>query len=425
MREVHACRACLSDDLDMVLSIGTQSLSAFVLPNQVPRRGPLELLLCHNCGLVQLGHIYPGDWLYTWYGYRSGTNGMMVTALGSLADSVASLAPLEHGDSVLDIGSNDGTLLRHFTVPKLRRIGFDPAKNLGPIAKEGLDLFVNDYFTAEAMAPYVEQHGHMKAVTAAAVFYLLEEPVKFLEDVRTVLDPDGLLVIQMNYLPTMLARNGYDNIVHEHQTYYSLSSLIDTLRRGGFHALDVSTNEVNGGSFRVWCAPTGSTRTIPGGAERLGAMLAREAGMNLESKATYGAFGKRLRRLRDDLRSVIEHVVSQGKRVYVYGASTRGLAIMEYCQLDHDLITGAAERNTDKWGRSYGSTNIPCVSEEDARVMADYFLVLPHHFLPNFVEREADWLKRGGIFIVPLPELRLVGSGGAVIEHAKERAAVD
>lgn len=425
MKEHERCRACQSNDLETVLSLGEQSMSAFLLPGETARYGPLELNLCRACSLVQMRHAYPEDWFFTWYGYRSGTNPMMVESIAELADAVTDTVPLVSGDTVLDIGSNDGTLLRQFKVPGLKRIGFDPVKNLGPVAREGLDLFVNNYFTAEPIRAWVHEHGHVRAVTALAMFYELESPLRFLRDVREILDPDGgMLVIQMNYLPAMLERNGYDNIVHEHQTYYSLRSLIPALADGGFLAVDVSENNVNGGSFRIWCVSRSSQRGIGGGTGRMAAMLQREDAMRLSDPETYHAFGRRLRQLRAELREVIELAVAEKKKIYVYGASTRGLSIMEYTGLDSRLIAGAAERNPDKWGRAYGGTGILCVPEEEARAKADYFLVLPHHFLHEFVRREAEWLANGGEFIVPLPSVRLVGAGGSEWKPAAPKTAL-
>jgi hypothetical protein len=259
--------------------------------------------------------------------------------------------------------------------------------------------------------PFVAEHGPFKAVTAIAMFYDLDDPVRFLEDVKSVLAPNGLIVIQMNYLVTMLERNGYDNILHEHLTYFSLNSLVPALRRAGLEVIDVSTNEVNGGSFRVYCAPRG-TRTVPGGADRIERLAARESRFELVNRDTYAEFAGRVRQIRKETREVVNKALKAKKTIYAYGASTRGLVILEYCGLDGEMIAGAAERNPEKWGRTYAGTGIRCVSEDEAREKADYFLILPHHFLPEFVVREAEWLARGGRFIVPLPAVRVVGPEG-------------
>jgi SAM-dependent methyltransferase len=415
IKERKTCRSC-GEPIEGVLSLGRQSLSSFVLPGETVRYAPLDLGMCEECGLVQLMHTCPGEWLYDWYGYRSGTNRSMVKSLGELARAAAALAGLAPGDSVCDIGSNDGTFLR-LLQEGVRKVGFDPAKNLGSRAAEGLDLWVNDYFSASGIESSAPGFAPFKLVTATAMFYDLDDPLAFVRDVRRVLRPDGLFVVQMNYLGTMVERNGYDNIVHEHLTYYSLSSFLHVLAEGGFDAVDVETNDVNGGSFRVYARQSEYEGDEPaGGGRRIEMMLAAEAGQGLTERATFSAFANRVRRTRDELRAVVDAAAKAGKKIYVYGASTRGLVVMEYCGIDSRVVAGAAERNPDKWGRLFAGTGIPCVPEEEARAKADCFIVLPHHFLAEFVEREAEWLAHGGKFIVPLPEVRIIGAGGVEVE---------
>lgn len=410
MRKQARCRGCKSERLQLVFTLGEQSLTGFLLKDEHPRWGTLDMMLCENCNLAQLGHTYPGDWFYDWYGYRSGTNPMMVKSLAELAHGVES--HLRLGDTVLDLGSNDGTFLRLISTPGIRRVGIDPVKNLGPSSREGLHLFVNDYFSASLLREHVSMYGPVQVVTAIAMFYELEDPVAFLRDVESILVPNGVLVIQMNYLPMMLDANGYDNIVHEHQTYFSLSTLLPVLDRAGFRALEVSTNSVNGGSFRVWATKIGSTVQIPSGDKTIRDMLSRERDMRLADVHTYEGFHRRINDERRALRAIVDQVHNDGGRIYVYGASTRGLAIMEFTGLDHELIEGAAERNRDKYGRTYGATGIKCVPEDEAREKANYFLILPHHFLAEFLERERAWMDRGGRFIVPLPRARVLAAGG-------------
>jgi len=249
------------------------------------------------------------------------------------------------------------------------------------------------------------------------MFYELEDPVGFLRDVVSVLDDDGLVVIQMNYLKTQLETNGYDNIVHEHQTYFSLLSLLPVLARSGLRALDVEINDVNGGSFRVWACKNAARRTIAGGSERIMDMVDVENAARIKTDAPLVSFYQRICGERDRLRLLIDRINEEGSAIYVYGASTRGLAIMEFTGIDADDIVGAAERNPDKIGRMYAGTGIPCVPEDEARNGADFMLVLPHHFLADFVQRESEWLANGGLFIVPLPEVRLVGAHGVVVSQ--------
>lgn len=406
--EVTACRSCGSDDLTPILSLGEQTISCFPKPGEPVHRAPLDLLRCQKCTLVQLRHSCPGNWLYDWYGYRSGINPMMVEALRDVTQTIEATVALAAGDIVADIGSNDGTLLRLYSVSGLLRVGFEPARNLGADGGAGLSLFVNDYFSAHAFELFMEAHGQAKVVTAISMFYDLDDPISFLREVRSILQDDGLLVIQQNYLLAMLQSGGFDNVCVEHVAYYSLMSLFPALEAAGFRLIDATTNPVNGGSFRVICVPRGCPRTVPGGRERIAEMYDREVEARLDKFETYQAFRIGAELVRGQLCHLVETAVSKGDKVYVYGASTRGLTLLQFCGLDSRLIAGAAERNPEKWGRMYADTGIPCVPEAEARDKADYFLILPWIFLDEFIRREESFLRRGGKFIVPLPNVSII-----------------
>jgi SAM-dependent methyltransferase len=405
---ITACRSCGSDDLMQILSLGEQTISCFPAPGEPVHRAPIDLMFCQSCTLLQLGHCCPSDWFYRWYGYRSGINPMMVEALSDIVTEIQHRVPLVAGDVVVDIGSNDGSFLRLFQAPGIHRVGFDPALNLALEGGEGLSLFINDYFSAQGIQPFLDASGKAKVVTAIAMFYDLHEPRTFLEDVRAVLDPSGLFVLQMNYLVPMLEVTGYDNLCHEHVAHYSLLSLRPLIEATGFRILDVATNSVNGGSFRLYCTRSDGPEPTEAGLARIADMELSERCLRLTDIDTYRQFGKRVEQARIALSDVVRREKSQGKRIYVYGASTRGLVIMQACGLDSSLIDGAAERNPEKWGRMYAGTGIKCVPEDEAREQADYFLILPWIFLDEFVRREEAFLRRGGKFIVPLPTVSII-----------------
>lgn len=395
-----SCRSC-EGDLVYLLSLGKQYLTAFPANGkEALRRAPLELVICSDCKLVQLRHTCPGEWLYSWYGYRSGINASMRAALQDVVDNIERRVDLKWGDIALDIGSNDGTLLRSYK-SKVLRAGFEPAVNLREEGAKGIEYFVPDYFR---YMPY--RVPKAKVITAIAMFYDLDDPNGFLRDVAKSLRRDGLFVIQMNYLPTMLQGNVYDNISHEHVTYYSLSTLLPLLERSGFSAIHMETNDVNGGSMRVYCML--SQRPYRPVAIRK--ILEEEESMGLAKISTYECFSEKVIQSGKALSAFVRDRRDEGERIYVYGASTRGLVVMQHSGLDSKLIAGAAERNPEKWGRSYAHTGIVCVPEEEARQKADYFLILPWQFLEEFKVREKAFLERGGKFIVPLPELQIVES---------------
>lgn len=413
VKTITQCRVCGSHELVSVISLGNLYVSDFVTDRTVctEERYPLELVLCDSgqggCGLLQLRHTINPARMYNFYYYHSGANAMMRKALMDIARQAEKRAPLKRGDLVLDIGCNDGTLLRSYRKRGLKLVGFDPAKNLMPEARIGTTKIVNDYFSYET---FEENFSGQKAkvITSIAMFYDLDEPNLFVSDIARCLHPEGLWILQMSYLPLMLEQNAFDNICHEHLEYYSLASLQNLLKRHHLRVVDVETNDVNGGSFRVTIQHEGRRRTSRGAA-RVRAMERREKYLRLTNKETYFQFASRIHAIRDEIYRFIKRETEKGKVIYVYGASTKGNTLLQYFNLDYRLIRGAAERNPDKFGKRTVGTLIPIVSEEDARsAKPDYFLVLPWHFLENFLKQEKDYLKSSGHFIVPLPKMRII-----------------
>lgn len=379
------------------------------------QRAPLELVLCNaesgGCGLLQLRHTVDQDHMYRNYWYRSGVNQTMRDALTDIAHSAEKLVPLKADDIVIDTGSNDNTLLLAYDVPNLRKVGFEPATNLMPYAQHADIQVINDYFSAfEFQKHYPDEQA--KIITSIAMFYDVEDPNQFMVDVKDTLAKDGLWIIQMMYLPTMLEENIFDNICHEHLEYYSLLSLETLLSRRNLKIIDVELNDVNGGSYRTYITHADNTSLKPfkGAQERIEKLRNHEKKLRLDTTAPYEAFARRVGEIRQQVVDFITTEKENGKSIYVYGASTKGNTLLQYFGLDNSIITAAAERNPDKWGKRTVGTKIPIISEDEARAAnPDYFLVLPWHFLKEFRHREAKFLKSGGKFIVPLPKFQVIG----------------
>jgi NDP-4-keto-2,6-dideoxyhexose 3-C-methyltransferase len=400
------CRSCESGSLQSVLDLGNLYVSNFADVPDSSRwpRVPLDLLLCSDCGLAQLRHTTPGEWLYTHCWYKSGISATMCAALTDISRKAAHFAGLHAGDSVLDIGCNDGTLLRSYTEDGIRRVGFEPAENLACEAAAGTDRIVPDFFSARPVAG--EQ---FRVVTSIAMFYDLEDPNAFVADVASILLEEGVWVIEMHYLPAVLERNAFDAICHEHLEYYSLSSLEPLLARHGLLVADVETNEVNGGSFRVYVVHRNSpAASVTVRRERVNAMRALEKSAGLLRPGTYQEFGARAQQIGNKLQEWLRNERRQGREISAYGASTKGNTLLQAFGIDHTMIRSAAERNPEKWGKYTVGTWIPIVSEAEARAHADSFLVLPWHFMDEIQVRERDFLARGGKLIVPLPEPRVI-----------------
>lgn len=401
---IKDCRVCHSRRLTKVLSLGNQYVSDFVTSTGHYPRVPLELVRCSNCGLVQLRHTFPRGSLYRHYWYKSGISRTMREALADIVSNACEIARPSAGDMVLDIGCNDGTLLRSYSTLGLYLVGFEPAINLIEEARVGTDWVFNDFFSYEAFRSKV---GDKKAkiITSVAMFYDLEDPNSFVADIAKCLGPQGIWVVQQNYLATMLEHNGFDNIGHEHLEYYSLGSLRKLVEGHGLEVFDVLTSDVNGGSFRTYICHKGKYRIR----DSVGELEKYESKLALDGAAAYRKFAENIEAIRSELRRFVTEQVRSRKTVYVYGASTRGNTILQYCGLDHRLIKKAADANPEKWGRKTVGTLIPIVSKEEARKdRPDYFLILPVHFLGEIIRDEKAYLEAGGKFIVPLPNFRVI-----------------
>lgn len=414
------CRICGCAHLAPVLSLGDQRIAgAFADPKgaqPVDRAIPLELVRCdmtreeEACGLIQTKHTVPGSILYSSYWYRSGVNRTMTDNLHGIARGVEGIVPLEAGSLVVDIGCNDGTLLDGYDKAKgLRYLGFDPSDVARYAIEKGYDV-VNDFYSAKALRQ--RRPGQKaKAITSIAMFYDLEHPRAFVADVAEALAEGGIWVIELHYLPMMLEANAFDAIVHEHLEYYSLAVIERLVGEEGLEVVSAEINDMNGGSIRLFIGHSGQHERTPAQQERLMELRVKEFEMALDSPEPYEAFRLGSERVRDELLALCEKLHGEGKKIHVYGASTKGNTILQYAGIDATYVEAAADRNPDKWGSETIATKIPIISEDDSRAMKpDYYLALPWHFLEEFREREEEFLSRGGQFIVPLPEVRVVGA---------------
>jgi NDP-4-keto-2,6-dideoxyhexose 3-C-methyltransferase len=407
------CRVCGSSNLIPILSLGEQYVTNFVeTTDENYPRGPLDLVLCNakdgGCGLLQMKHTIERDVLYKKYWYKSGISSTMVKALADITAAAKKLIDLSSGDLVVDIGANDGTLLRQYKLPNLITVGFEPS-NLWKMGTEGNSKIINDYFNYSS---FKREFGEKKAkvITSVAMFYDLEDPNSFVEDIRKCLDPEGIWIIQMNYLGLMIEKNTFDNISHEHLEYYSLLSLSNLLERHEMEAFDVELNDVNGGSFRIYVRhKTSKIKGFDGGEKRLKKQEAYELQMGFDESRVYTKFAEHIEKSKRDLMTFLRQEVKKGKKIFIYGASTRGLVVLQYFGIDNKLISGAADMNSDKWGKYIVGTGIPIMSVDEYRTKKpDYLLVLPYHFLDEIMVQEAQFLKNGGKMIVAIPDFRVI-----------------
>ena len=420
-----ACRLCGHHGQVEVFNMGTQAIgSYFPYPDEDVPEAPLVLLQCRNCQLVQLSHGCDHAGIYDSgnYGYRSGQNPQMVKHLSAKAAELSNR--LRPGDTVLDIGANDGTFLNEF--PKsLNRIGFDPT------SVQWAEFFPSDVsmnaklFSADAYLG--EGFPKARLITSLSMLYDLEDPVSFAKDIAECLTDDGLWHFEQCYLPTMLATTGYDTICHEHLTYYTLATVRVLLASVHMYVQHVELNDANGGSFAVTAAKNPKTRSVvvdPYGARLPSRGLDggifpsadspddgvvnpwRARARDRVSVADLIRFGDASLRHATELHDLIVELLRQGKTVAALGASTKGNTLLQYADLG-DLIAGIGEVNPGKVGKVTPGTRIPIVDAADV-LNCDYLLVLPWHFRESFETRYAEYLSYGGHLIFPLPEIVVV-----------------
>lgn len=408
-QEIQACRISKSNNLVTVLNLGHQTLTGVFPKNPAERitKGPLELAWCPDSGLLQLRHSYDSSEMYgDNYGYRSGLNQSMVNHLKDKVNYLERMFPLKAGDVVVDIGSNDATTLKMFTANGIRRIGIDPTGHkFADYYPEEITL-VADFFSEDAY--HTVESRPARLVTSIAMFYDLDSPIDFARQVASILADDGVWHFEQSYMPSMLRTNSYDTICHEHLEYYSLAVIKSILDAAGMRLVDVGMNAVNGGSFAVTAAKKLNT-SIHANHAVIDWLLGQEDRMGLNTPRPYREFEERVFRHRDDLTRLIRALNADGKKILGYGASTKGNVALQFCGLTPNEIPAIAEVNPDKFGCYTPGTNIPIVSEEDARAMKpDYFLVLPWHFKDGILRREKEYLAAGGKMIFPFPEIEIV-----------------
>jgi len=404
---IASCRVCHSDRLAEILDFGELTLTGVFPATRTEHvsAGRVRLVLCQECGLVQLGDTFPPTEMYgDNYGYRSGLNASMVAHLERIALRLQARVGLRPGDRVLDIGANDGTLLRSYTTPGLARVGIDPTiAKFGEFYPEDV-VAVADFFTAATYERVAD--GPARVVTSIAMFYDLEDPVAFARDIGSVLADDGVWYFEQSYMPWMLRSGAYDTICHEHLEYYSLTTIKRILDDAGLHLLDAATNAVNGGSISVVAGRTAG----PGPSVYAQWLLEQEAADRVHSPEAWVEFRQKVRARQKDLRSLLTRLVDSGATVMALGASTKGNVLVMTTPVTEALVSKVGDVNPYKFGRFLPGSGIPIVSEAQVLAeMPDYLLILPWHFRETFMTSLAPYLAAGGRLIFPLPDLEVVG----------------
>ena len=396
------CRSCGGVNIVDVLSLGDHYLADFLDHKDQPRghKWPLDLRICIDCTLLQLGESTPRSLLYhDRYGFRSGTNEAVRADLEDVVQYALKINPEPR--SWLDIACNDGTLLS-FVPNTVRKTGIDPVDKIAREARTTgrAHRLVYDYFASRYFMPL-----EFDVITSVSMFYDLDDPNEFVHEVEKVMSPLGVWIIQQNYAGDMISKNAVDNVCHEHVTYFALLPLMILLERHGLEINDVTFSSVNGGCIRTMVSRAGQRPVSASVAE----IYQHEAQRGLHRPEIWKAWGRAVRQELGLTRSFLERARERGEKVYLYGASTRGGTFLQMIDAGPDLLPYAVERSPAKVGKIMASTGIPIISEEAMRHdQPDALLISPWFFREVFIEREIEYLNRGGRLVFPLPHFEII-----------------
>ena len=399
-KKIKHCLLCKNKYLKNIFSLGNFFVSNFVGKDKIKKgiKAPLNLLHCKRCSLIQLSHIAPQEIMYKrFYWYRSGVTKTMKDGLHNLYKESLKYVKLKKNDVVLDIGANDGTLLGFYKDKKIVTIGCEPAENLKKYLKKKCDYVINDFWNKKNLNKVLNKNNlnKPKIITAIGMFYDLEKPNEFIKDAADSLADDGIFIAQLMCLKSMIDKNDVGNICHEHIEFYSLKSLKYLFENNGLEIFKIDENDINGGSYRIYC------RKYTKGSIKL---------KNENELKMMKNFVKRVKINKKKIINFILREKKKNKKIFLYGASTKGNTVLQYYGLDKKNIKYAAERSPEKWGKYTIGSGIEIISEKKARMLKpDYFFVTPWGFIEEFKKREVNWLKNGGKFIVPFPKLKIIG----------------
>lgn len=395
--KIKKCRLCKNKKLKQIYNFGNHYVSNFVNKASIYKgiKAPLNLVYCKKCQLLQLEHSAPQEIMYKkFYWYKSGITQTMRDGLKELYRDIKKNCKIKPGDVILDIGANDGTLLKYFKKDRIITIGCEPANNLKNELKKNCHYMINDFWHTKHLKKIPNKHQKLKVVSAIGMFYDLEDPSEFIKHAADALDDDGIFVAQLMCSHSMFKTNDLGNICHEHLEYYSYNSLKYLFEKNGLKIFKMSENKINGGSYRIYCK-----KNI-------------KKSIRYKEKASYSEIIKFIKRVKNNKKMTLDFIKDKtklGKKIFLYGASTKGNTLLQYYGLSKKEIPYAAERTKTKWGKYTIGSGVKIISEKEARNLnPDYFFVMPYGFINEFIKREKKWLKDGGKFLLPYPNFKVV-----------------
>tara|TARA_A100001011_G_scaffold395447_1_gene490475 strand:+ start:731 stop:1780 length:1050 start_codon:yes stop_codon:yes gene_type:complete len=346
-----------------------------------------------------LKYLYGPD-----YGYRTGINKTMLEHVKKITKTLAKKTPLKKGDLVLDIASNDGSLLNCYK-PNIIKCGIDPILYKYKQNYKKIKYAIPNFFSLKKIKK--KTNKKFKIITALSVFYDAEDPNKFLKDVKDLLMPNGVFLLEFADLASILKYKMFDTICHEHLEYYSSKVIINLADKNGLKVFDIKENNINGGSKQYFICLKDSK--IPLNKKVIKKTISLENKLQMNKVSTFTKFFKNINESKKKLNNLIKTIKNKNQNIHCYGASTKGNVLLQYFKINHKKIDFVAERNKNKYGLYTPGSRIKIISEKTSRKLKpNYYLVLPWHFKSEILKREKLAIKQGTKFIFPLPKLKII-----------------
>ena len=406
--KIKKCRICNSVNFSELFSLGNLSFTGKFTKskiNNIPR-DYLNLVMCKKCKLVQLDRSFNPKFLYSKdYGYRTGINKTMTEHVKSVVKEAIKISKVKKGDYVLDIASNDATLL-NFYDKSLIKVGVDPISAKYKKFYKNIDFNLSDFFSYRLLKKN-NLNKKFKIITTLSMFYDLKKPIFFVKDIKKILHKDGIFILEHADLLSIVKNCLFDTICHEHLEYYSSKIIINLMKKNKLRVFDIKQNNINGGSMRYFICHNNSIYLT--NYKVLNSVLNDEKKYSLENKITYNKFYNKINLVKKKIKKLIIKIKSNNKSIHGYGASTKGNVLLQYFNISKDYIEYIADRNKQKINSYTPGTKIKIISEKTSRKMKpDYYLVLPWHFKSEIIKRETKTRKKGTKLIFPLPKIQII-----------------
>jgi SAM-dependent methyltransferase len=407
MKKIEQCRACNHTDLIKILDLGFTPLANSLLSKQqldeLEFTAPLAVVLCQSCNLLQLDCTVPPEKLFRNYAYFSSFSETMLKHARDLSSNLLTARRLNEHSFVVEIASNDGYLLENYNKAGIATLGIEPAFNIAEVARSRGIETISEFFDVQLAQKLAAEKGKADVIHAHNVMAHVPDINSMLQGLHILLKDTGVAVIEVPYAVKMIDRVEFDTIYHEHIFYFTVTALNNLFKQNSLVLADIEEVEIHGGSLRLFVTKKGQSSSA------VADLLAQEHVLGFDNLGGYKTFAKQVDSLKHDLISLLTNLKKSGKTIAVYGAAAKGSTLLNFCQLGQDIFDFAVDRSTAKQGLFMPGIKLPIYNPSELmKQKPDYVLLLTWNFAEEILRQQADYIRAGGQFIVPIPSPKIL-----------------